>query len=94
MRAECSAVTTHDGQITTRLRLFNGGDVALTITSEDICLALSYAENPQGPRITAEGLTPFDLLPGQEAEVTLVWGWSGEPYGRLEVSAYRFALQS
>ncbi len=86
-------VTTSEGQIATRFRLFNGGDVALAITPEDVWLALGYAENPQGPRIPAEGLTPFDLLPGQAADMTLVWLWSGEPHGSLGAGGYRYAIQ-
>ncbi len=86
-------VATSAGQITTRLRLFNGGDMPLTITPEDVWLALGYAENPQGPRIPAEGLVPFDLLPGQAADMTFVWLWSREPYATFAVGGYRFAIQ-
>lgn len=87
------SVTTSEGQITTRLRLYNGGAASLPITPDDLWLALGYAENPPGPRTPAEGLAPFDLLPGQAADMTLVWLWSGEPYGSLGAGAWRFALQ-
>jgi hypothetical protein len=87
------SVTTSAGQVTTQLRLYNGGNTLLPITSADVWLALGYTENPPGPRLPAEGLTPFDLLPGQAADMTLVWLWSGEPYGSLGIGAYRFALQ-
>lgn len=87
------SVTTSTGQITTRLRLYNGGNTLLPITPEDVWLALGYAENPPGPRTPSEGLTPFDLRPGQAADMTLVWLWSGEPYGSLGIGDYRFAIQ-
>ncbi|MBW4438283.1 MAG: hypothetical protein KME04_14185 [Pleurocapsa minor GSE-CHR-MK-17-07R] len=87
------SVTTSDGQITTRLRLYNGGVTILPIGPDDLWLALGYAENPPGPRAPAEGLARFDLLPGQAADITLVWLWSGEPFGSLGVGAWRFALQ-
>ncbi|MCC6615281.1 MAG: hypothetical protein IT320_17535 [Anaerolineae bacterium] len=87
------AVTTSDGQITTRLLLYNGGSTLLPITPTDVWLALGYVENPPGPRTPAEGLAPFDLLPGQAADMTLVWLWSGEPYGSLGIGSWRFALQ-
>jgi len=56
-------------------------------------LALGYVENPPGPRAPAEGLMPFDLLPGQAADMTLVWLWQNEPYASLGVGAWRYSLQ-
>lgn len=93
LNVQIISVTTSAGQVTTRLRLYNGGNTLLPIMSEDVWLALGYVENPPGPRTPAEGLAPFDLLPGQAADMTLVWLWSGEPYGSLGIGAYRFALQ-
>jgi hypothetical protein len=93
MDVQIVSVTTEDGRITTRFRLYNGGTTVIPITPNDVWLALGYAENPPGPRTPAEGLTPFDLLPGQAADMTLVWLWSGEPYASLGIGAYRFALQ-
>ncbi|MDX2139390.1 MAG: hypothetical protein SF123_15000 [Chloroflexota bacterium] len=87
------AVTTLDGQVTTRLRLYNAGWEPLHFTPDDLWMAFGYAENPPGPRIPAEGMTPFDLLPGQAADVTLVWPWAGEPYGSLGVEEWQFAVQ-
>lgn len=87
------AVTTLDGQVTTRLRLYNAGWEALRFTPDDLWMAFGYVENPPGPRIPAEGMTPFGLLPGQAADVTLVWPWAGEPYGSLGVGEWRFAVQ-
>ncbi len=87
------SVTTSEGQVTTRLRLYNGGNSPIPITPDDLWLALGYAENPPGPRTPAEGLTPFDLLAGQAADMTLVWLWQSEPYASLGIGLWRFALQ-
>ncbi|MFZ2880711.1 MAG: hypothetical protein WA009_14320 [Phototrophicaceae bacterium] len=87
------SVTTSEGQITTRLRLYNGGNSSVPITPDALWLALGYAENPPGPRTPAEGLTPFDLLPGQAADMTLTWLWQDEPYASLGVGSWRFTLQ-
>ncbi len=65
------SITTRAGQITTRLRLYNGGDAPIPITPDDIWLALGYVENPPGPRVPAEGMAAFDLLPEQAADMTL-----------------------
>lgn len=87
------AVTTEAGRITTRLRLYNGWSAPLPIAPDDLWLALGYAENPPGPRVPAEGLEAFDLLPGQAADMTLVWSWAGEPFGSFGVGARRYSLQ-
>ncbi len=65
----------------------------MPITPDDIWLALGYVENPPGPRSPAEGMSAFDLLPGQAADVELVWLWSGEPYGTLQAGRYRWVVQ-
>jgi hypothetical protein len=87
------SVTTSEGQITTRLRIYNGQSEAVTFTQDDIWLALGYAADPPGPRNPAEGLQPLTLLPGQAADLTLVWYRSDEPYAALQVGGYRFAIQ-
>ncbi|MBV6438303.1 MAG: hypothetical protein WA009_13930 [Phototrophicaceae bacterium] len=66
---------------------------AMPITPDDIWLVLGYVENPPGPRSPAEGMSAFELLPGQAADVELVWLWSGEPYGSLGAVGWRFALR-
>ncbi|MBK8138431.1 MAG: hypothetical protein IPK52_21905 [Chloroflexi bacterium] len=66
------SVTTQTGQITTRLRLYNGGDAQIRITPDDIWLALGYVENPPGPRVPAEGLASFELLPGAGSDLPWV----------------------
>jgi hypothetical protein len=87
------SVTYINGQITTRLRIYNGRTELLHFTQDDIWLALGYAPEPPGPRNPAEGLTPFDLLPEQAVDLTLVWYWSGEPYASMGVGEYAFAIQ-
>jgi hypothetical protein len=87
------SVTYIDGEITTRLRIYNGRTETLHFTQDDIWLALGYAPEPPGPRNPAEGLTPFDLLPEQAVDLTLVWYWGGEPYASMGVGDYRFAIQ-
>jgi hypothetical protein len=86
------AVTTQGDRLTAQLRLYNGGAGAMRFTPDDLWLALGYAENPPGPRLPAETLPPFDLLPGQAADVTFVWAWAGEPYGVLGVGAWEWAI--
>lgn len=86
------SVTTNDARITTRLRLYNGGATMMTITPDDVWLALGYAENPPGPRTPAVGLARFDLLPDQAADVTLVWAWAGEPFGSFGVGDWRYSV--
>jgi hypothetical protein len=81
------AVTTENGSMTTRLRLYNGGVTIIPITPDAVWLALGYAENPPGPRAPAEGMPPFDLLPDQAADVTLIWPWAGEPFRSLSIGA-------
>src|SRR5690606_19520538 len=87
------SVTTIEGQLTTRLRIYNGQTTPVTFIPDDIWLALGYAPEPPGPRNPAEGLTPFDLLPEQAVNLTLVWYWTDEPYASMGVGEYRFAIQ-
>lgn len=78
--------------MTTRLRLYNGGTSTLTLIPDDIWLALGYAPQPPGPRITAETISTFDLLAGQATDLTLIWPWAGEPYATLVIGEWRYAL--
>jgi len=87
------SVTTLPGQLTTRLRIYNGQREAVTFAPDDIWLSLGYAEDPPGPRIPAAEMQPFTLLPGQAVDLTLVWPWDGAPYGALSVGSYRFTFQ-
>ncbi|MEZ4667741.1 MAG: hypothetical protein R3E39_07470 [Anaerolineae bacterium] len=87
------SVTYSEGQITTRLRIYNGQSETLHFTQDDIWLALGFAPEPPGPRNPAEGLTPFDLLPEQAIDLTLVWHWDSEPYASMGVGEYKFSIQ-
>lgn len=86
-------VTTSSGQITTQVRIYNGGATSVPITPDDLWLALGYVENPPGPRLSAQGLAPFNLLPGQAADITVVWLWQGEPYASLSIGEHRYAIE-
>ncbi|MCI0750113.1 MAG: hypothetical protein L0Y32_06185 [Nevskiales bacterium] len=87
------SVTTIEGQITTRLRIYNGQSTTVHFTPDDIWLSLGYAPDPPGPRNPAEGMPPFDLLPEQAVNLTLVWYWVDEPYAALQAGSTRFAIQ-
>jgi len=93
LNVQLISVSTVPGQITTRLRLFNGQPEAVRITPDTIWLALGYAPDPSGPRVSPEGLSPFDLLPGQAADLSLRWAWSGEPNASLKVGGYQYSVQ-
>ena len=92
MDVQLVSVTTEPGRLTTVMRIYNGGTTPQTFTPDDIGLTLGYAPNPPGPRVPAEGMTPFTLLPGQAADVTLVWPHHGEPHAILSLNGYTFAL--
>lgn len=87
------SVTTSGAQITVQLRLYNAGGLPILVEPDDVWLALGYAENPPGPRVPAEGLAAFELLPGQAADVTLIWLWNGEPYGSLGIGEWQFGIE-
>ena len=86
------AITHTDGQITTRLRIYNGSPQVLHLAPDDIWLALGYNPHPTGPRIPAEGISAFDLLPDQAVDLILDWPWAGEPYATLAIGTHRFAV--
>jgi hypothetical protein len=52
-----------------------------------------HIDDPPGPRNPAEGMQPFELLPEQAVNLTLVWYWADEPYAAFQVGSYRFAVQ-
>ncbi len=87
------SVATVPGRVTVQFRLYNGGGEALSITPDTLWLALGYAENPPGPRLPADGLAPFALLPAQAVDVTVHWAWAGEPWGLMGVGAWRFGVK-
>jgi hypothetical protein len=92
LEVQVIAVNTIPGRITAQLRLFNGQPQPVHIAPDTIWLALGYAPQPDGPRMPAEELAPFDLLPGQAADLTLSWSWVGEPYGSLGVGDYHYGI--
>jgi hypothetical protein len=93
---EIVAVTTQGDtqgdRLTTKFRVYNGGDRPLDLTPDDLTLTLGYAPLPPGPRQPAETLPPLTLFPGQAADVTLIWPWHGEKYGVLRVGAWQWHL--
>lgn len=87
------AMTTLPGQLTTRLRLYNSSPQIMTITTDDLWLVLGYEPRPVGPRQPAEGLPAFDLQPEQAMDLTLIWHWTGEPFGQLAVGAWQWTFE-
>jgi hypothetical protein len=76
----------------TRLRIYNPQAISVEVRPEDFRLALGYAPEPPGPWTNASIIQPLTLLPGQAVDITLYWQWQGEPYGVLEILAYKFAF--
>ncbi len=94
LEVQVISVDTVPGRITAQLRLFNGQTQPVPITSNTIWLALGYAPEPSGPQVPAQALAPFDLLPGQAADLTVSWAWANEPYATLGVGLYRYNIES
>jgi hypothetical protein len=65
------------------LRVFNAQQNPMTIGPDALWITLGYAPHPLGPRVPAEGLKPFDLLPGQAVNLTVAFPWNGEPYATV-----------
>jgi len=86
------SVTTQDGRLNTRFRIYNGATQPITISPDDITLTLGYEPDPIGPRTPAEELKSFALVPEQVADLRFVWVWDGEPFGVLQVSDYRIVI--
>ncbi len=93
LHVEMISVESIPGQMTVRLRAYNGQPEPVDLRSEDFAIAFGYTPQPPGPWVTAEGLEPFTLLPDQAVDLTLHWAWAGEPYAVVRVGAYRFAVQ-
>ncbi|NJO82431.1 MAG: hypothetical protein HC828_06140 [Blastochloris sp.] len=93
IRVTVSPSETNPRHVSAQLRLYNDGATSLVVTADDLWIAFGYVENPPGPRLPADGLAPFELLPGQAADVTLRWAWHDEPYASLGVGDWRFALE-
>jgi len=93
LEVQVISVNTIPGRIIARLRLFNRQTRPIQITPDLIWAAFGYAPEPDGPRVIAQTISPFDLLPSQAADLTLSWSWAGEPYGNLGIGDYRFSVQ-
>jgi hypothetical protein len=93
LHVEVISVETVEGRITVRLRIYNGQPDAVPLGAEDVSMAFGYAPQPPGPWTPADGLGPFTLLPGQAADLTMIWPWAGEPYAMLRMGVYQFAIQ-
>ncbi len=93
LHVEIISVETVEGLISIRLRAYNGQSEPVDLRAEDFAIAFGYEPQPPGPWITADGLGPFTLLPGQAADLTLMWPWGGEPYAMLQMGVYRYAVQ-
>jgi hypothetical protein len=94
------SVTSHapTKSLTVSLRIFNARQSSITIGPDALWVALGYSPRPPGPRIPAEGLTPFGLLPGQAVNLTVHFPWSGEPFATVGTEigndgTYQFAVQ-
>ena len=74
------SVTTQEGRLNTRFRIYNGSTQPIHITPDDITLTFGYELDPIGPLTPAEGLEQLTLLSEQVVDLTLVWAWDGEPY--------------
>jgi hypothetical protein len=86
------AVESTPDQAIITLRIYNGGAMPFQIDGQSIWLASGYVAYPSGPRVYAD-ITPFGLLPGQAADLTLHFRRDGEPYATLGVlSDYQFAI--
>jgi len=86
------SVTTQDGRLNTRFRIYNGGTQPMSISPDDITLKLGYETDPIGPLTPAEGLEPFALLSEQVVDLTLIWTWDREPYVSLHVGHYHYLV--
>jgi hypothetical protein len=93
LEVQVIGVYTGPGRAVTQVRLYNPQASVVRVTPDMLWLASGYAPNPSGPRLPAEGMAPFDLLPGQAADVTVHWPWAGEPFASLGVGGYQFAVR-
>ncbi len=93
LHVDVISVETVEGQVTVRLRAYNGQPEPADLRPDDFAVAFGYAPQPPGPWIPADGLEPFTLLPGQAVDLTLIWSWGGEPYATLRLGVYQYALQ-
>jgi hypothetical protein len=88
------AVHTTSSYLKAQLRIVNRRLSAVEFTPDSIWLALGYNPQQTEPRIPAEGLTPFTLLPGQAVDVSVYWAYGSEQFGVIGVgNDYLFAVR-
>ncbi len=86
------SVSSSQGWVRVRLRLFNGRFERLHLDEKSIWLSYGYNERPVGPHISAM-LDAIDLEPAQAADLTVLFAWHGEPFAALTVlDEYRYSL--
>jgi len=84
------AVTTRSGILSLRLRFFNPRDEPVRLDSQTVRVMYGYQPHPVGPELDTQ-MEPFDLLPGQAADLTAYLAWRGEPFVTISVwDTYRF----
>jgi hypothetical protein len=101
VRVEVVSISSHapTKQVSVSLRIFNARQSPLTIGPDSLWIAFGYMARPLGPRLPADGLAPFELLPGQAVNLTVWFPWSGEPYATVGTDGlgtegtYQFAVQ-
>ncbi len=86
------SITTQNGRIMFRLRVFNGRFSKLKLDENAISLTYGYIERPVGPPIASQ-IKPVWIEPGQAADLSLTFAWRGEPFAMLGVlGEYSYAL--
>jgi len=88
------SVSTTSEYLKAQLRIVNRRLSAVEFKPDSIWLALGYSPQPTEPRIPAEGLIPFILLPGQAVDISIFWAYIEEQFGVIGVgNDYRFGVQ-
>lgn len=79
------SVHTTSGYLKAQLRIVNRRLSTVEFTPDSIWLALGYSPQPTEPRIPAEGLRSFILLPGQAVDITAYFAYTDERYGVIGI---------
>jgi hypothetical protein len=88
------SVHTTSAYLKAQLRIVNRRLSPVIFTPDSIWLALGYSPQPTEPRIPAEGLTPFTLLPGQAVDMSVFWAYGSEQFGVIGVEGdYLYAIR-
>lgn len=87
---------TQDNVLRIRIRVINDRPDPLTFKPDMVWVVYGYSPQPSEPKVPSEGLKPFIVLPGQAVDLTVLFKYSGEPFGVFGIgdadSLYRFAL--